>query len=68
MYVQPNFKTKKALQDAVAAGQTVTVYNPDVGDAPPYEGEVDVEGPWFPKPHMWYGTVKLVDGRVKEVR
>ena len=28
MYVSPNFKTKKALKEAVAAGKVVRVFSP----------------------------------------
>lgn len=28
MYVEPNFKSKKALKDAVASGQAVSVFSP----------------------------------------
>jgi hypothetical protein len=28
MYVSPNFASKKALKDALAAGQTVNVFSP----------------------------------------
>jgi len=28
MYVEPNFKTKKALKEAVARGEHVTVFDP----------------------------------------
>lgn len=55
MYTEPNFKTKKALKDAVAAGQEVTVFQPGpFGGQPNLNGEVSVEGPHFPKPHSWY--------------
>lgn len=66
MYVTPNFKTKKALRDAVAAGEIVEVFSP--GPFPPTrDGRESVEGPHFPKPHRWYARVEVVDGVVMSV-
>ena len=66
MYVSPNFKTKKALKEAVVRGDKVTVFSP--GPFPcPTEGKVTVEGPHYPAPHTWYGTVIVKDGFVVKV-
>ncbi len=66
MYVSPNFKTKKALKDAVASGEKVTVFSP--GPFPCNQnGSVTVEGPHYPEPHKWYGKVEVVDGVVTKV-
>ncbi len=66
-YVSPNFKSKKALKEAVAAGQTVTVFAPGLG-TPTRDGTETVGGPHFPKPHTWYGQVTLKDGKVIKVK
>lgn len=68
MYVNPNFKTKKGLREAVAGGLVeVTVYSP--GPFPcPTDGWVDVEGPHYPEPHRWYGRVFVRNGVVENVR
>ena len=67
MYVDPNFKSKKALKDAVAAGKVVTVFSP--GPFPcPKDGQVGVEGPHFPEPHKWYGQVEVKNGVVVKVK
>lgn len=67
MYVSPNFKTKKALKEAVLAGRRVEVFSP--GPFPcPTEGQVSVEGPHYPEPHRWYASVKVEGGLVKEVK
>ena len=66
MYVSPNFVSKKALKEAVASGQTVTVFSP--GPFPcPQNGIVTVGGPHFPKPHKWYGEVIVSNGVVTKV-
>jgi len=72
MYTEPNFKSKKALKEAVAAGQTVTVFQPNdiFGNPkanPDYSGTASVEGPHYPKPHSWYAQVTIEKGRVVKV-
>lgn len=69
MYTDRNFKTKKALKEAVASGQHIGVYQPNdmFGGAPPTEGAVSVEGPHYPKPHSWYARVTLQGGRIVKV-
>lgn len=56
-YVEPNFKTKKALREALAAGKTVVAYQP--GGIFPLKTEcvLSVEGPHYPEPHRWYARV-----------
>jgi hypothetical protein len=67
MYVSPNFASKKALKDALAAGQTVNVFSP--GPFPcPQNGRVAVEGPHYPKPHKWYGEATVENGHVVSVK
>lgn len=66
MYVDPNFKTKKQLKDAVKAGESVYVFSP--GPFPATQnGTESVEGPHYPKPHTWYARVQVVDGKVVKV-
>jgi hypothetical protein len=67
MYVDPNFPTKKAFKEAVAAGQEVTVYAPGLGE-PKVNGTEYVEGPHYPKPHTWYAQVEMKDGQVVKVK
>lgn len=66
MYVSPNFKTKKALREAVANGETVTVFAPGLG-TPKDNGPETVEGPHYPEAHTWYARVQMTDGRVTKV-
>ena len=66
MYVNPNFKTKKALKEAVKNGDRVEVFSP--GPFPAKQnGEDAVEGPHYPKPHSWYASVIIKDGLVVKV-
>jgi len=68
MYVDPNFKTKKALKKAVAEGEEVRVFNPGPFGAPTDNGIETVEGPHYPKPHSWYARVILKDGKIVKVK
>lgn len=66
-YVDPNFKTKKALKDAVAEGKEVAVFS--VGPFPAkQDGQEYIEGPHHPEPHKWYATVQVKDGKVVKVK
>ena len=67
MYVEPNFKTKKALKEAVAKGERVTVFSPGLG-TPKQNGSECVEGPHYPAPHTWYAKVEVKDGLVVKVQ
>lgn len=70
MYTSINFKTKKALKEAVAAGKKIRVYQPNnlFGTAPPINGTVAVEGPWYPEPHRWYAQVTLENEYIVKVK
>lgn len=67
MYVTPNFKTKKALKEAVARGDDVRVFSP--GPFPVSGAKKQtVEGPHYPEPHRWYAQVEVdEDLRVTKV-
>ena len=67
MYVEPNFKTKKALKEAITAGQTVVVFSPGPFPCPQNKASLCVEGPHYPKPHSWYASVEVKAGRVIKV-
>ena len=67
MYANTNFKTKKELKDAVAAGEKVRIHSPGPFPAPT-EGRATVEGPWYPQPHRWYASVTLTDGVITNVK
>lgn len=61
-YVSPNFKSKKALKEAVADGKKVEVYQPNnmfgVEFEPGQRG-IAIEGPHFPARHSFYAIVDL---------
>lgn len=67
MYVNPNFKTKKELKEAVKRGEQVFVFLP--GPFPARSnGREYVEGPHYPEPRRWYAEVEVKDGKVVKVR
>lgn len=69
MYTTINFKTKKALREAVESGQRIGVYQPGpFGGNEPRNGRVCVEGPHYPEPHRWYAECTLEDGIITKVR
>lgn len=66
MYVRPNFKTKKALKEAITRGQSVEIFSP--GPFPPNkDGKEFVEGPHYPERHRWYAKVDVCNGLVIKV-
>jgi hypothetical protein len=68
MYTSINYKTKKALKEAVAKGERVTVFQPGpFGGTPPKSGKVCLEGPHYPQPHKWYATATIENGVVVKV-
>jgi hypothetical protein len=67
MYTDINFKSKKALKEALAAGKQLTCYSP--GPFPcPTEGRVSLEGPHYPEAHKWYASATLKNGVIVEVK
>ena len=69
MYTNINFRTKKELKEAVAAGKKITVYQPGpFGGDEPTNGRVCVEGPHYPEPHRWYAECTLENGIIVKVR
>lgn len=68
-YCVENFKTKKALKEAVAAGKTVRVFQPGpFASTCPDNGLVFLEGPHYPQPHTWYAQATIKDGTVVKVK
>jgi hypothetical protein len=68
MYAEINFKTKKALKDAVKAGQTIRVFQPGGLFPGRTNGNVCVEGPHYPEPHRWYAEVVIKDSVIVSVK
>jgi hypothetical protein len=69
LYTSRNFKTKKALKEALAAGEKITIYQPGpFGGNEPKDGKVALEGPHYPEPHKWYAEGLMKDGFLVSVK
>jgi hypothetical protein len=69
MYTHENFKSKKALKEAVAAGKKVTYFQPGpFGGNEPLNGSFGLEGPHYPEPHKWYASAVAENGVIVKVK
>lgn len=69
MYTVTNFKSKKALKEAVQAGEEVRYYQPGpFGGNEPKDGTIYCEGPHYPQPHKWYAQCTAKDGKIVKVK
>ena len=73
MYTVQDFKTKKALKEAVEAGRSLRIYQPGGLFKPPeaqlnYTGRACLEGPHYPALHTWYASAELVNGIIVKVK
>ena len=66
-YTDKNFKSKKALKEAIASGAHVGVWSPG-----PFgvkgNGWVNLEGPHYPEPHKWYTSAFVENGKIVKVK
>lgn len=81
-YTVTNFKTKKALKEAVkkwhkemfdnniqGAAKPVRCFQPGLGpDLSNYTGSVALEGPHYPVAHTWYVEGEMKDGILVKVK
>ena len=69
MYTVKNFRTKKALREALAAGEQIAIYQPGpFGGNEPNNGVVALEGPHYPAAHTWYAQGTMRDGALVAVK
>lgn len=68
-YCTTNFKTKKALKQALTDGQQLACFNPGLGGPlTNFTGTVYLEGPHYPAPHSWYAVAQLVNGIIVKIK
>jgi hypothetical protein len=67
MYTDTNYRTKKALKEAVADGERVTYYQPGLGTTPD-NGTISLEGPHYPAAHTWYAQATVKGGVITKVK
>ena len=66
-YVDPDFKSKAELKRALVKGAQLFPYSP--GPFPvASNGAIVIEGPHYPKPHRWYASGRVEDGRLVSVK
>ena len=63
-YTRTNYRSKKALKVALAAGVEVEVYQPGPFGPNVPDGRQALEGPHYPAPHTWYASVQVAEGRI----
>lgn len=69
MYTVRNFKTKKALKEALKEGP-LEVYKPSHAfglGGPVVDGTAVIEGPHYPQPHRFYAEVLIQGGKAVKV-
>ena len=67
MYTDKNFRSKKALKEAVKDGEKVSVYQPGGMFRGATEGVVSLEGPHYPEPHSWYARAEISGGVIVRI-
>ena len=68
MYSVKNFKSKKALRDALTAGETVQAFQPGPFGPTVTDGRHAIAGPHYPEPHRWYGVATVQGGVITSVK
>jgi hypothetical protein len=66
MYARTNYKSKKALREAVKTAP-VPAYQPGPFGPTVSDGWHACEGPHYPQPHRWYAGVTVEDGMIVKV-
>lgn len=67
-YASTNFKTKKALKDAVDGLIKIRVRElTPMGDRVPVDGRHALCGPWYPESHKWYADCEVTGGVIIRV-
>jgi hypothetical protein len=68
-YTTINFKTKKALKEALASGKKLTCFQPGpFADQITTTGTIYLEGPHYPEPHKWYAQAKVEKGIIVNIK
>ena len=65
VHISPDFPTKKAFKEAIAAGKSVYIYQPGGLFPTPQNGTVTIEAP--ANYHKWYCRAEVKDTKVIRV-
>ena len=70
MYTVTNYKTKKAVKEAISKGDKIKVFQPNnmFNVQIPDAGTVYLEGPHYPEPHRWYGEGTMKEGYLVRIK
>ena len=69
MYAIKNYTSKKSIKEQIALhGHAGGIFNPGLFGEGPRDGTVTLEGPHYPKPHRWYGTATMKDGKIVAIK
>ena len=63
-YTRTNYRSKKALKVALAAGVEVEVYQPGPFGPTVPDGRQALEGPHYPAPHTCYDSFQVAEGKI----
>jgi hypothetical protein len=63
-YTVENYRSKKAVKEALARGETVRVFQPGPFGPKVGDGATCLEGPHYPEPHRWYASVRVANGTI----
>ncbi len=66
MYTDINFKTKKALKEAVKSGKQITVFQPGGMFESQKDGNCCIEGPHGY--HKWYAQATISNGIIQLIK
>ncbi len=67
-YLYPEMKSKAAYKRAIATGVVIIAEQPGpFGAGPIQDGRITFEGPHYPKPHTYYGSATVENGKVTKV-
>jgi len=67
-YTDKNFRSSKALKEAVKNGEKIGVWQPGGLFPCKQNGTVFLEGPHYPEPHKWYAQAEVKDGIIISVK
>ncbi len=67
-YVDRDYNTKKEFKEAFAKGVEMYPYiNGGFHDCP-QNGTICIEGPHYPRPHKWYASVVVENGKITKIK
>jgi hypothetical protein len=68
VYTVKNYRSKKAIREALAEGVEVKVFQPGPFGPSVPDGRHTLEGPHYPEPHRFYGVAEVKDGLLVTLR